>query len=293
MTAERVVLEIFRRFPPRSTIFLDPGPRPAQEYDDERSFPFWRYFGRGPDLIADRDVLDLGCGYGGRPVRFAELGARSVLGVEIEASMITHCKRFAAERGRPDVRFAVGTGERIPCDDDAFDVVTMNDVMEHVVDPAQVLRECDRVLRPGGLLATVFPPYYSFHAGSHLHGYATRVPGLNLVFPTRTLKAAALRRFAEQGIDHTSHLREEPTDKLWNQNGLTVRSFEALVRDSPFVTEQRWLVGYADRRLSRHTGAAALVRSPAFLAAQLAANAPGLREIASIRICSILRAGSA
>jgi SAM-dependent methyltransferase len=285
---ERAVLGLFRRFPPRTTIFKDPGPRPLEEYEDERAFGFHRYFRPGTDLISARDVLDLGCGYGGRPIRFLEVGARSVCGIEITESMVQHAERFAAERGADGARFLVGTGERIPCPDDSFDVVVMNDVMEHVIDPQGVIAECARVLRPGGRLALVLPPYYSFQAGSHLHGYATRVPGLNLAVPTRVLKGAALRRFAELGIDHRPFLREEPSDKLWNQNGLTVRAFDAMVAESPFRVEQRRLIGYLDHRLSDHSGRAAAIRMPVFWAAEAAAAAPLLREVAASRVAAIL-----
>jgi hypothetical protein len=43
--AERVLLFLFRRFPPRETIFKDPGPRAAAEYEDELRFGFHEFFG--------------------------------------------------------------------------------------------------------------------------------------------------------------------------------------------------------------------------------------------------------
>lgn len=285
---DELLVRLFRRFPPRDTIFKESGPRAAAEYADEAAFGFERYFGRTAEgLFSGRDVLDLGCGYGGRPVRFAELGTRSVSGVEVSEEIVDHARSFAAEQG-VDIDFRVGTGEDLPYDDRSFDLIVMNDVMEHVVDPRKVLAECRRVLRPGGRLATVFPPYYDFSAGSHLHGYATRVPALNLFFPTRTLKRAALRRFAEQGIDHRPFLREVPTDKLWNQNGLTVRGFERAVARSGLRTEQQWMLGHLDHRISDHSGAAAAIRRPAFAVAEAAARLPLAREVFCARICALL-----
>lgn len=46
---------------------------------------------------------------------------------------------------------------RIPFGDGEFDVVASNMVFEHVEDMAAVLREIDRVLRPGGLMVALFP----------------------------------------------------------------------------------------------------------------------------------------
>lgn len=280
---------MFRRFPAHDTIFKDPESRAQVEYEDELRFPFHRYFESPDELVRGQHVLDLGCGFGGRSVRFAELGARSVHGVEISPELVSWARRFATAREVGNVSFAVGCGEEIPCDDNAFDTITMNDVMEHVVDPQRVLSESHRVLRPGGRLALVFPPYYSFIGGSHLHGYATRVPGLNLVFSTAVIKRAALQRLAEQGIDHQPFLRDVPSDKLPNQNGLTVRGFEALVQDSHLTLEQRRLLGHLDHRLTDHRDWAAAIRRPVFLVAELAARAPVLREAACMRIAAILR----
>jgi SAM-dependent methyltransferase len=284
--AERVVLELFRRFPPRTTIFLAPEGRAESEYEDEVRFGFHRFFGLGQNMYAGLDVLDLGCGFGGRTVRFEELGARTVTGVEIDAAMVEHCRVFAAARGAA-ARFVTGSGEALPLGDHTLDLVVMNDVMEHVVDPARVLAECARVLRPGGLLATVFPPYYDVSSGSHLHGYATRLAGLNAVVPTRVLKAAARRRLEEQRIDYRLYFREVPTDKLWNQNGLTIRGFNRLLRRAPFTAEQIWHLGHRDHRLLDPPPRG--LRRAAFVPFELSARTPFLQELFCLRVCAILR----
>lgn len=231
-------------------------------------------------------MLDLGCGYGGRAVRFVELGARTVTGVEVDDAMVEHCRRYAEEVGA-DVSFARGAGEDIPLPDASVDLVVMNDVMEHVIDPGRVLTECARVLRPGGRLGTVFPPYYDVTAGSHLHGYATRVPGLNALFPTRTLKAATGRRLEEQGITYRPLFRDIPSDKLWNLNGLTVAGFKRLVSRSAFTPERLWYLGHRDHRLIE--GATPPLRRVAFAAFELPAQIPGLQELCCVRICALLR----
>ena len=287
-SAERLLLRIFRAFPPRHTIFADVEPRAAGEYEDEKRFGFERYFGRDVGLFRDRDVLDLGCGYGGRPIRFLEVGARSVTGIEVSGGLVAHAESFAAERGVTAARFLVGTGEAIPCAAGAFDLVTMNDVMEHVVDPQRVLDECFRVLRPGGCLAVVFPPYYDVTAGSHLHGYATAFPALNLVFPTRTLKSASRRVLEERGVDYRQVFREVPSDKLWNLNGLTSRRFRRLVRMSGFEIQQLWHLGHLDHRLSDHRGVGAVLRRPAFWSAEVMARLPLVQELFCVRIAALL-----
>src|SRR5262245_41817819 len=166
--ADRVLVGLFRTFPPRHTIFKESGARPAQEYADECRLPLWRYFGSTSEMFRGRDVLDVGCAYGGRTVRFAELGARTAVGVDIKPEMVAVATAFAADRGADNASFRLGADEAIPADDGSADLIVMNDVLEHVVSPRSILRECRRVLRPGGLAAIVFPPYYDVSAGSHL-----------------------------------------------------------------------------------------------------------------------------
>lgn len=81
--AERILLATFERFPPRELIFKASEGRAESEYDNECRMPFCRFFAQGPAMFVDKDVLDIGCGFGGRPVRYLEYGAHSVTGLEI------------------------------------------------------------------------------------------------------------------------------------------------------------------------------------------------------------------
>lgn len=58
---------------------------------------------------------------------------------------------------RYGIRISAGTLFDQKLDDDAFDVVTLWDVLEHTPDPKAVLRECHRILKPGGLLVMNYP----------------------------------------------------------------------------------------------------------------------------------------
>ncbi|MDQ3740249.1 MAG: class I SAM-dependent methyltransferase [Actinomycetota bacterium] len=289
---EAVLLQLFRRFPPKESIFKAPEGRAETEYAAEDDVDNFRnhFSERYPDLFRDKDVLDLGSGFGGRTVKFLEYGAKRVVGLEVADHHVRVGRRFAEERGVGDrVSFVLGTGEEIPCADQGFDLVVMMDVMEHVIDPAQVLREIHRVLRPGGRVALIFPPYYDVTQGSHLHGYATRLPGLNLVFPTRTLRAATRRHVDEQGVEFDEYFRDVPSDKLWNQNGLTVRRWSRLVADSPLTEEWTYLMGHLQYRRLAEEGTLFGDAKPLYRAAQWAAEAPGLRELTCSRICAVLR----
>lgn len=290
MLTDRILLPFFRWFPPRETIFIPAEGRAESEYLSEGEWPFHWWFGKA-DLFHGRRVLDLGCGYGGRPVRFLEHGAASVVGVEISEQIVGFCRDFAQRRQvERRVTFRVGTGEQIPAADREFDLVTMNDVLEHVVSPGDVLRECFRVLEPGGRLAIVFPPYYALRGGSHLHGYATWIPGLNLVFPTRALRSAVVKRLEEQRIDYRPYFREEPTDKLWNMNGLTAHSFE---RHIDAVGFRRELMRYTSHfEFRRQKGTMPGWATPVYWSFRALANTPLLREVLCERVVALLQRGA-
>ena len=110
-------------------------------------------------VTPDSDWLDLGCGHQLFP---AWLGAdeselvrraHSVTGIDLDLPSL---KKNAALRDR-----VWGNLEQLPFRDSAFTLVTANMVMEHVADPAALLREVHRVLRPGGKFLFHTPNYNS------------------------------------------------------------------------------------------------------------------------------------
>lgn len=114
-----------------------------------------------------RRVLDVACGWGA----FAEAARTrwSVIGVDLATVELVH----ARDRG---VLVARGDGCRLPIGSKSVDVVTMWNVLEHVVDRTALFREARRVLRPAGSLFIEAPNYASFRREAHYH--VPWVPGL-------------------------------------------------------------------------------------------------------------------
>jgi len=96
-----------------------------------------------------RSVLDVGCGDGRLIARLRELGWQ-VEGVETDPAAV----QAAAANG---IHARLGYLESQSFSDKTFDAVVMSHVVEHLHDPARVLRECLRVLRPGGWLVMLTP----------------------------------------------------------------------------------------------------------------------------------------
>jgi SAM-dependent methyltransferase len=169
-------------------------PATLREFDDGPGF-LARFEGRlAPEDLANRDVLDLGCGFGGRTAYYAKQYApRSVVGLEIDLDMVRIARAGASRLAdHPRVFFVQGVGEALPFAGARFDAVLSYDVFEHVGDLRHVLEECHRVLRPGGAVYAVFPPYFGPRA--HHLDFITTLPFLHHAFSVRTRWCAAIRR---------------------------------------------------------------------------------------------------
>lgn len=97
-------------------------------------------------------IGDLGCGNGQMAEILAPCVGR-VIAVESSSEMLEAARRRLG--GQDNVEIRRGELEALPIDDASLDAATMSLVLHHVADPAEVLRETARVLRPGGRLLVV------------------------------------------------------------------------------------------------------------------------------------------
>jgi 2-polyprenyl-6-hydroxyphenyl methylase/3-demethylubiquinone-9 3-methyltransferase len=101
--------------------------------------------------LQDAQVLDLGCGGGLLSEALAKAGAK-VTGIDLAPDLIKIAKLHRLESGvQVDYReqSAEALAEQAP---GTFDAITCMEMLEHVPDPAAILRACATLLRQGGRL---------------------------------------------------------------------------------------------------------------------------------------------
>ncbi len=104
-------------------------------------------------------LLEVGCGEGYGTALLATAAA-SVIGVDYDVATVAHAARHYARPGFVRANLAA-----LPVADAAVDVLATLQVIEHVWDHPQFVRECRRVLRHDGLLLVTTPNRLTFSPG--------------------------------------------------------------------------------------------------------------------------------
>lgn len=139
------------------------------------------------ELRPGQSVLDVGCGPGTITADLAALVAPGrVTAVDTGRDILDRAAAVAVERGLDTIEFATADVHALDFPDDSFDVVHAHQVLQHVGDPVQALREMRRVCRPGGVVAardsdyaamTWFPQVPGMEQWQELYGRVARANG--------------------------------------------------------------------------------------------------------------------
>jgi arsenite methyltransferase len=103
-------------------------------------------------LSSGEHVLDVGSGAGTDSLVAAQM-VRSegrVTGIDMTPEMLAKARAAAAEMAAPNVEFLEAEAESLPFEDERFDVVISNGVIDLIPDKEAVFAEIHRVLAPGG-----------------------------------------------------------------------------------------------------------------------------------------------
>ena len=178
--------------------------------------------------LAGQQVLDVGCGGGILADAMARLGAQ-VTGIDLAAKALRVAQLHALEVQTPKVQYQEVSVEALAQQQpQSFDVVTCMEMLEHVPDPASVVRSCAALVKPGGwvffstlsrnpksfLLAIVGAEYVLGLLPRGTHEYAKMI---------RPSELASYCRSVDLDLRHTRGMQYNPlTQRYWMSDDTSV-----------------------------------------------------------------------
>lgn len=171
-------------------------------------------------LLHGKSVLDFGCARGSDAIEAARHGALSVVGTDDRLRLLDIARIRARQAGvESNCTFAERASEPV-------DVILSIDRFDHHDDPAQVLSEMRRLLKPHGRIMISFGPPWLHPYGGHIFSV---FPWAHLIFS----EAALIRWRADFKFDGATAFREVEG----GLNQMTVRHFERLVAECGMCVE--------------------------------------------------------
>ena len=166
--------------------------------------------------IADKTVLDFGCGYGREALEVARRGAKRVIGLDIQDRHVTIARAQAV--GASNCTF-------VRTFDSDVDIILSIDSFEHFGQPDEVLKEMARLLRPGGKVIISFGPPWYHPKGGHFPLF---------IWAHLVLTEASLIKWRSKYKSDGATRFHEVAGGL---NQMSIRKFERLVENSPLRME--------------------------------------------------------
>ena len=107
-----------------------------------------------PHIQSHMAILDIGCGPGSITIDFARLVPHGhVTGVEYVPDPLDQARALASSQDITNISFEIGDIHHLPFPDNSYDIAHVHQVLQHIADPVQALREMRRVVKPGGIVA--------------------------------------------------------------------------------------------------------------------------------------------
>jgi 2-polyprenyl-6-hydroxyphenyl methylase / 3-demethylubiquinone-9 3-methyltransferase len=195
---------------------------------------------RSAEGLKGKRVLDVGCGGGILAESIARRGAADVLGIDLATKPLRVAQLHALEAGVQNIDYREVAAEALAAEaPGSFDIVTCMEMLEHVPDPASVVRACAALVKPGGW---VFFSTINRNARSFLFAIVGAEHVLKLL-PKGTHEYAKFLRPSELAqacrdaglaLVHTRGMQYNPlTDRYWLSDDTSVNYLFACRRQAP------------------------------------------------------------
>lgn len=198
---------------------------------------FYLQFTDTDTMFKDKTVLDVGCGAGGKSLYYLSCGAEKVVGIDVVEYYAEEAENLAKELELEGFTFLCQDAAKTDFADNSFDTIIMNDAMEHVAKPEEVLAEMKRVLKPGGRLYVNFPPY-NHPYGAHLSD-VIGIPWVQSFFSDKTLIEAYKdlvkdKPDGEERVAFRIGLDENGKEYFSYLNKMTIKRFRKIKQNANF-----------------------------------------------------------
>lgn len=194
---------------------------------------FYNYFYPKVDLIktlvkvaipkGSEMILDVGCGNGDTlsSLRKKYGYTGKMFGIDIAPGILRQATKTNQQK-KLGIRFSVGDGRELKFYDNNFDIVIVKHVLHNVDGHEKVLKECHRVLKPGGRLALVITGKKSRLVQKRLKPKIAKLLNLDF-FPEaeRTVNLENIKSFLDQ--------------RLWDYKIIKLESKLALKKTGPYL----------------------------------------------------------
>lgn len=188
--------------------------------------------------IKDKKVLDFGCASGVTSQEYYLLGAKNVIGADIDKDEIERAKII---NKIPNVEFILSDRTSIPLPENCIDIIFCNSVFEHVSHPKEIINEFYRILRPNGKVFIGTWGWYHPEA-AHLWGICN-VPWVQVFFSEKTIANVCRRIYRSKwykpcfwDFDHNGNRISKFIDSsAFNLvNKFLIKDYEKIFKKSSF-----------------------------------------------------------
>lgn len=158
--------------------------------------------------LADKNILDIGCGAGILSESLSKAGANFVLGIDLAHESIAVATQHAKNQNLNIDYQTISVEALAKTHNQSFDVITCMELLEHVPNPESIIASCSQLLKPGGQIffSTINRNPKSFLMAIVGAEYALRLIPKGTHHYKKFIKPSELDKWARKSSLHSKHI---------------------------------------------------------------------------------------